>query len=253
MREMDLPYFGQGGPFGAAAQADKIPVVVPFPEEWTNKEHLSTMQPTIRQIMEHCGGALDHHSETLLAYIALDPATMVELSMNIPVEQDLLLFLTGTGSEHLGLTPVTTYHILSHLSLGSFEEIHEFLKDHTLFKTHKEKGEWFLHAFGPQCLKSHVLAKWIKEQVSYFSGEVAKGYGCFNQRVFRALGRTQGTLNSIEQGIQDAITDLCDLMARAFASYTDATKEMCQANTPGKIGPPVAKINIPPVVTNQDE
>ena len=49
------------------------------------------------------------------------------------------------------------------------------------------------------------------------------------------------------------MTDLCDSMAHAFASYTDATKEMCQANTPGKIGPPVAKIDILSVVTNQDE
>ena len=104
---MDLPYFGQGGPFGAAAQAAKVPVIAPFPKEWTNKEHPSMVQPTIRQIMEHCGEALDHHSETPLAYIALDPATMVESSMNIPVEQDLLLFLTGMGSEHLGLSTVT--------------------------------------------------------------------------------------------------------------------------------------------------
>ena len=167
---MDLPYFGQGGPFGTAAQAAKVPVFAPFPEEWTNKEHPRTVNPTIHQIMEHCGEALDHHSETPLAYIALDPATMVESSMNIPVEQDLLLFLTRTGSEYLGLSPVTTYHILSCLSLGSFEELHEFLKDHTLFKTYKEKGKWFLRTFGPQCLKSHttelasltLLAKWIK-------------------------------------------------------------------------------------------
>ena len=42
-------------------------------------------------------------------------------------------------------------------------------------------------------------------------------------------------------------------MARAFAPYADAMKDIHRANTPGKIGPPIARINIPPVIPNQDE
>ena len=42
-------------------------------------------------------------------------------------------------------------------------------------------------------------------------------------------------------------------MARTFASYMDATKEMHCTNTPGKIGPPIAKVKASTVVTNQNE
>ena len=98
-----------------------------------------------------------------------------------------------------------------------------------------------------------LLAKWIDENTSHFSGDAAKGYGRFNQRKFWSLGCTQGTLNLIEQCIQDAITVLCHLMAHTFASYTDATEEMYQTNTPAKTGPPVARVEIPTVVTIQDE
>ena len=116
--------------------------------------------------------------------------TMTMAMAMLAMQMDVLLFLAGTEGKQVGLSLVITYHILPCLSLGSFEELHEFLKDFTLFKMYQDKGEWFLRAFGPQCLKINatelakliLLAKSINKNVTHFSGDIGKGYECFNSK-----------------------------------------------------------------------